>query len=141
MTMDDASGSRLTSEINITPMIDVLLVLLIIFMVIVPATSRGEDAFMPHAASRITPEQPETVVLEVLKGNAEDATFRINRQDLSRAELPARLAGIFAKRAQRVLFVKGDDRLTFRQIAEVIDVSHAAGVDRVCLLTPKAASL
>ena len=122
-------------------MIDVLLVLLIIFMVIGPVTCSGEAALMPHAASRITQVQPDAVVLEVLKGNAEGATFRINQQTISRAELPVRLRDIFAKRAQRVLFVKGDDQLRFRQIADVIDVSHAAGADRVCLLTPKATSL
>jgi biopolymer transport protein ExbD len=81
------------------------------------------------------------VVLEVLKGSAEEAAFRINQQSISPAELPARLSEIFAKRAQRVLFVKGDDQLSFRQIAEVIDISHAAGVDRVCLLTPRATNL
>jgi biopolymer transport protein ExbD len=139
--MDNATGNYLKSEINITPMIDVLLVLLIIFMVIVPATSKGEPALIPHPATRITAPQVEAVVLEVRKGYAENAVFRINQQAVSRAELPARLGEIFANRAQRVLFVKGDDQLSFRQIAEVIDVGHAAGVDRVCLLTPRATAL
>jgi biopolymer transport protein TolR len=141
MTTDGATGSHLQSEINITPMIDVLLVLLIIFMVIVPATSRGEAALMPHPAARTVAPETGAVVLEVLKGSAEEAAFRINQQATSPAELPARLSEIFAKRAQRVLFVKGDDQLSFRQIAEVIDISHAAGVDRVCLLTPRATNL
>ena len=140
MTIDSATESRFQSEINITPMIDVLLVLLIIFMVIVPATPRGEAALMPHPASE-TSLQPGPVVLEVLKASGEDAAFRINQQAITRAELPARLGEIFAKRAQRVLFVKGDDQLIFRQIAEVIDVSHAAGVDHVCLMTSKAKTL
>jgi biopolymer transport protein TolR len=75
--------------------------------------------------------------LEVLKGAGDEATFRINQQAISRAELPARLAAIYANRAQRVLFVKGDDQLSFSQIAEVIDISHSAGVDHVGLMTPK----
>lgn len=121
-----------------TPMIDVLLVLLIIFMVIVPATSRGELALAPRPARQVAP-QPDAVVLEVLKGSGGDAAFKINQQTVSKADLPARLGTIYANRAQRVLFVKGDDQLSFRQIAEVIDISHSAGVDRVGLMTPKTA--
>ncbi len=120
-----------------TPMIDVLLVLLIIFMVIVPVTSRGEATLTPNPAERAAPFQPETVVLEVLKGAGNETTFRINQQAISRADLPARLGVIYANRAHRVLFVKGDDQLSFRQIAEVIDISHAAGVDHVGLMTPR----
>lgn len=137
MTMDDAKGSSLSSEINMTPMIDVLLVLLIIFMVIVPVTSRGEAALTPKPALHATPSQPDAVVLEVLQGAGDEATLKINQQAISRADLPARLAVIYANRAQRVLFVKGDDQLSFRQIAEVTDIGHAAGVDHVSLLTPK----
>jgi biopolymer transport protein TolR len=138
MTMNDAAGGRLASEINMTPMIDVLLVLLIIFMVIVPATSRGEVALAPKPAHQVAP-QPDQVVLEVLKGSGGEATFRINQQTVSKADLPATLGTIYANRAQRVLFVKGDDQLSFRQIAEVIDISHSVGVDHVGLMTPKTA--
>jgi biopolymer transport protein ExbD len=139
MTMNDAAVRRLTSEINMTPMIDVLLVLLIIFMVIVPATSRGEVALAPKPAHQVTPSQPDAVVLEVLKGDGGGATFKINQQIVSKADLPVRLGTIYANRAQRVLFIKGDDQLSFRQIAEVIDISHSAGVDHVGLMTPKTA--
>jgi biopolymer transport protein TolR len=136
MSMSEASKGGLASEINITPMIDVLLVLLIIFMVIVPAMPRGESALAPRPALGDTPRQ-DSVVLEVLKGAGDEATFRINQQNISRAELPARLAAIYTNRAQRVLFLKGDDQLSFSQIAEVIDISHSAGVDHVGLMTPK----
>jgi len=139
MTMNDATPGRLTSEINMTPMIDVLLVLLIIFMVIVPAMPRGEAVQTPRPALHSWPSEPEAVVLEVLKGGGDDATFRINQQTVSRQDLPARLAAIYSNRAQRVLFVKGDDQLSFRQIADVIDISHSAGVDHVGLITPKTA--
>ena len=134
MTMEGAGGLR--AEINITPMIDVLLVLLIIFMVIVPRISKGEPAMVPPG-SPITLPDPDAIVLEVLKDNRGGVVFRINRQAVSRVELPVRLGSIFAKRAQRVLFVKGEGRLSFSRIVEVIDLSHAAGVDRVCLMTPK----
>jgi len=141
MTMDDAADCRLRSEINITPMIDVLLVLLIIFMVVVPVASQGESTRLPHPPSRHSPAQNDPVVLEILKGRAGSAAYRINQQSVSGAELPARLAEIYARRAQRVLFIKGDDQLSFWQIAEVIDISRAAGADSVCLMTPKPKSL
>jgi biopolymer transport protein TolR len=137
MTMSKGIEGGLTSEINMTPMIDVLLVLLIIFMVIVPALPRGESALVPRSANGHAPQPSEAVVLEVLKGAGHEATFRINQQAISRAELPARLGAIYANRARRVLFVKGDDQLSFSQIAEVIDIGHSAGVDHVGLMTPK----
>jgi biopolymer transport protein ExbD len=80
------------------------------------------------------------VVLEVLKSATGDVSLRINQQAVSREDLPGRLARIYANRAQRVLFVKGDDQLKFTEIAEVIDIGHAAGVDHVGLLAPKLAA-
>jgi len=82
----------------------------------------------------------DAVVLEVLKDEGGDTSFRVNQQVISRKDLPGRLTEIYSKRAQRVLFVKGDDQLMFTEIAEVIDISHAAGVDHVGLLTPKVAA-
>lgn len=139
MTMNHSGKASMQSDINVTPMIDVLLVLLIIFMVIVPVTSKGESALAPQPAlhADLAPENP--VVLEVLRGPGGTADFRINQQTVSRQDLPARLAAIFANRARRVLFVKGDDQLAFTQIAEAIDISHAAGIERVGLITPKVA--
>ena len=138
MSMNDAVGRGMKCEINVTPLIDVLLVLLIIFMVIVPAIPRGESALVPKPSAG--DGRQDAVVLEVLKGAAGEVSFRINQQAVSRGDLPDCLARIYANRAQRVLFVKGDDQLKFTQIAEVIDISRAAGVDRVGLLTPKLAA-
>jgi biopolymer transport protein TolR len=139
MSMNDAAGRRMQCEMNVTPLIDVLLVLLIIFMVIVPAIPKGEAAWAPKAANG-DERKADSVVLEVFKDNSGEASFRINQQVVSRKDLPGRLAGIYTNRAQRVLFVKGDDQLKFTQIAEVIDLSHAAGVDHIGLLTPKVAA-
>jgi biopolymer transport protein ExbD len=137
MTMSTGNSGAMTSEINVTPMIDVLLVLLIIFMVIVPAVPRGESALVPRPSLHdARPGDP--VVLEVFKGSRGDLAYRINQQDVSRQDLPGRLADIYANRAQRVLFVKGDDRLSFTQVAEAIDIGHAAGVDQIGLMTPQA---
>jgi biopolymer transport protein ExbD len=136
MTMSNGNTGGMASEINVTPMIDVLLVLLIIFMVIVPAMPRGE------AAQASQPAHPgvsvsDAVVLEVLKASGGQAGFRINQQDVARRDLPAKLAAIYANRAERVLFVKGDDEVSFNQVAEAIDIGHAAGVDHVGLMTPR----
>jgi biopolymer transport protein ExbD len=137
MTMSNSNSKGMTSDINVTPMIDVLLVLLIIFMVIVPAIPKGESAQTPQAQKNQTHTNPETVVLEMLKNNAGDLTFKINQQSVAKKDLPSRLASIYANRAQRVLFLKGDDQLSFTEVADVIDISHTAGVDHVGLMTPK----
>jgi biopolymer transport protein TolR len=128
-------NNGMTSEINMTPMIDVLLVLLIIFMVIVPAIPRGEAAAVPQPAKG-NGGSGEAIVLEVMKDGANAVKFRINEQAVARGELQARLSAIYAARAQRVLFLKGEDTLSFTQMAEVIDIGHAAGIDRIGLMTP-----
>jgi len=133
MTMNSTNSGGMSSAINVTPMIDVLLVLLIIFMVIVPAVPKGESALLPKPSHASGPES-DAVVLEVLN-NGTDAGYRINQRRVSRQELPSRLAAIYANRAERVLFVKGDDGVNFTQVAEAIDIGHAAGVDRVGLIT------
>jgi biopolymer transport protein TolR len=134
--MTAMTGNRgMTSEINVTPMIDVLLVLLIIFMVIVPAIPRGEAAAVPQPA-RNDAGSAEAVVLEVLKDGANAVKFRINEQAVAQGELQARLSAIYANRAQRVLFLKGDDALSFTQMAQVIDIGHSAGIDQIGLMTP-----
>src|SRR5215472_12720918 len=135
MTLLKAGDKDMASEINVTPMIDVLLVLLIIFMVIVPATPRGETVLAPHPARRDA-KPADAVVLEVIKDAGGAVLFRINQQPVAKGELQSRLAAVFATRAQRVLFVKGDDQLSFTQIAEVIDIGHSAGIDQIGLMTP-----
>jgi biopolymer transport protein ExbD len=137
MTMNSSNTKGMTSEINVTPMIDVLLVLLIVFMVIVPAIPKGETVQAPKPQLNREQPNPETVVLEMLKGNGGDLTYSINQQFVAKKDLSSRLASIYANRAERVLFLKGDDRLSFTEVADVIDISHAAGIDRVGLMTPR----
>jgi biopolymer transport protein ExbD len=139
MTMSNGNTGGMASEINVTPMIDVLLVLLIIFMVIVPAMPRGEVAVAPQPAPAGV-SGSNAVVLEVLKVSGGQAGFRINQQAVTRQDLPAKLAAIYANRAERVLFVKGDDEVSFNRVAEAIDIGHAAGVDHVGLMTPRVLS-
>ena len=133
--MTAMTGNKgMTSEINVTPMIDVLLVLLIIFMVIVPAIPRGEAAAVPQPARN--DGSGDAVVLEVVKDGTNAVKFRINEQAVAQGELQARLSAIYANRARRVLFLKGDDTLSFTQMADVIDIVHAAGIDQIGLMTP-----
>lgn len=136
MTATNAKYGEMTSEINVTPMIDVLLVLLIIFMVIVPALPRGESALLPRPAQKFVAERNDAVVLEVSRLQDGGVAYRINQQDVARADLSAKLADIYANRARRQMFIRGDDQLSFNQIAEVIDLGHAAGVDQIGLMTP-----
>lgn len=136
MTATNGDIRGLASEINVTPMIDVLLVLLIIFMVIVPAVPRGEAAVAPQASQAGAPVG-DAIVLEVIQGAGGTIDLRINQQPVAQGELQSRLAAIYANRSQRALFIKGDDRLSFREIAQIIDIGHAAGVDQIGLMTPE----
>jgi len=135
MTATNGDIRGLASEINVTPMIDVLLVLLIIFMVIVPAIPKGEAVVAPQPSQSNAPLD-DAVVLEVARGAGNEIDLRINQQSVAQGELQSRLAAIYAIRARRVLFIKGDDWLSFKEIAEIIDIGHTAGVDQIGLMTP-----
>ena len=143
MTMTSSKDSReISSEINVTPLIDVLLVLLIIFMVIVPMVPKGQEALMPQPSkgNQLFPEVGRTIVVSVLRASGNSLEYKINRDVVSKDALSARLAEIYANRAERVMFIKGDDDVSYSQVAEVIDMGHSAGVDHVALLTPKVAA-
>jgi biopolymer transport protein TolR len=132
-----ASGSM--AEINVTPMIDILLVLLIIFMVIVPVTPRGLDALVPQPPKNPQQQQPNdrTIVVQVLYRAGQPPAYKINDTDVNHSELLTKLTDIYANRAERVMFVKGDDDVNFQYIADVIDIGKAANVDHIGLMTPK----
>jgi biopolymer transport protein ExbD len=140
-------GGGYSSDINVTPMIDVLLVLLIIFMVIVPVTPKGLSALVPQPPKNPQTENKSdrTIVVQVLRHAGGIPSYKINETDVNggnggpaaQKELLARLTEIYANRAERVMFVKGDDNIDFRYIAEVIDIGRSANVDHVGLMTPK----
>ena len=142
MAMNSSNDSRgVSSEINVTPLIDVLLVLLIIFMVIVPMVPKGQEAVIPKQPDgRLTNEMSGTIVVSVLHAVGNSLEYKINQDVVSKDALSARLAEIYANRAERVMFIKGDDDISYSQVAEVIDMGHSAGVDHVALLTPKVAA-
>ncbi len=138
ISMGSSGGSM--SDINITPMIDILLVLLIIFMVIVPTTPNGLDAAVPQPPKNPQQQQQpndRTIVVQVLYRLGAPPAYKINETDVTHAELLSKLTDIYANRAERVMFVKGDDDLNFSYIADVIDIGKEAGVDHIGLMTPK----
>jgi biopolymer transport protein TolR len=140
MAMTPGSSGGAMGDINVTPMIDILLVLLIIFMVIVPVTPKGLDALVPQPPKDPQKQQQpndRTIVVQVVYRPGAAPTYKINETEVNKSELLPRLTEIYANRAERVMFVRGDDDLNFAYIADVIDIAKAANVDHIGLMTPK----
>ena len=137
MAMGGGSTGGAVSDMNVTPLIDVLLVLLIIFMVIQPTTPKGLDTLVPQPPKDKTQSQPNdrTIVVQVLNTGAVP-TYKINEQTFPRDQMATELTKIYESRQEKVMFIKGDPALNFGAVAEAVGFGKQADVTNIAIITP-----
>ena len=131
MSMSAGSDKGLTNEPNVTPMIDVLLVLLIIFMMIIPLSRKAIDVQLPDPTPTKEPpnQKPDQIVLEVLPGPGGAASYVINKNiTADKSNLLQQLKTIYDPRPEKIIFIKGDPEVTYQDVIFAMDMSRGAGV-------------
>ena len=139
MAFSMAGGGPCGPQINVTPLIDVLLTLIIMFMLVVSMDPEyGEKAQIPqpNPETKTAVEPPRTVVIQVVwTAKDQTPTVKINQQDIRWEDLESELTRIYLSRVEKIAFVRGDADVDFEYVADVIDRAHHAGVQRVGLMT------
>jgi biopolymer transport protein TolR len=135
MAVGGAKGVQ--ADMNVVPLIDILLVLIIIFMVITPTVPKGLDALVPQPSPPNAKEDPALLAKTIVVQVTASGKVMINQDETSWDQLGPRLSDIFKQRAEKVAFVKGEDNVDFAEVARAIDIMRANGVDKVGLITAK----
>jgi biopolymer transport protein TolR len=138
MAVEDCHVSgQLRDDINVTPLIDVLLVLLIIFMVIAPTIPHGLDAALPRRSTSPIQGPYMPIVVQISSARVGLLRYKINQDDVSINDLGSQLSAMFSVRADKVMCIKGDDNLDFSTVARVMDIGKGAGANHIELITSK----
>lgn len=134
MAITTGGGTNLTNEINVTPMIDVLLVLLIIFMMVIPMMRKAIDVQLPDPTPReqTNSNPPDQIVLQVLP----NGVFKVNSEEVPEGNLAQFLKDIYDPRPDKIIFVKGDPTVKYQEVIHAMDVARGAGV-KVIGIPPK----
>jgi biopolymer transport protein TolR len=137
MGMQVGGSKGALAEMNVVPLIDILLVLIIIFMVITPTNEKGLEALVPQPSPPNQQQNQELLNKTIVVTVQADGKLKINQDDATWEGLGGRLEAIFKERADKIAFVKGDDGVLFQDVARAIDIMRGAGIDKVGLITAK----